>query len=287
MNNYLPFNKPNLFILGAAKSGTTSLFNYLKPHPNIFLSNIKEPSFFCEDFQVIKNPIKYFELFDNATNEIYLGEASHVYLTDPKVARILKSLFPDSKFILILRNPAERAYSLYNHMRRHRYESLNTFEKALRAEEKRKESIWFKNNNPQYFYNFLYFESGKYGSQINRYLSLFDKSQFLFIKYEEFIHNRTEGLNKIWEFLGIPEFTCSHDIHSNKGFAIRYHLLEKLIRSKFIANKVSVKLGIKRTLKSINNIPIEPLRNKTKAKLMDKYNEDLELLYNLTGIEYK
>lgn len=88
---------PNFFILGAAKSGTTSLHFYLKQHPEIFLSPEKEPTFFCEGFQVVKNPIDYFQLFDSVGDEKVIGEASHVYLSNPSTARVLAALFPKAK----------------------------------------------------------------------------------------------------------------------------------------------------------------------------------------------
>ena len=286
MTNHKVHKKPNLFILGAAKSGTTTLYNYLKSHPSIYLSAIKEPTFFCEDFQVVKNPIKYFELFDPVTNEAYVGEASHGYLSDPKVAKLLRTLFPNSKFILTLRNPAERAYSLYNHMKRYRFERLNTFEKALAIEADRMYSKKFRNNNPQYFHNFLYFESGKYGSQIQRYLSLFDKNQFLFLKYDDLIKKPDETLSKIYNFLDIPAVSLTSQIHSNKGYNVKSILLEKLIRSKLISNKISIKLKIKKTLIHLNNTSLQPMNPETKISLMMKYKEDLDLLYELTEIRF-
>ena len=117
------FNVPNLFILGAGKCGTTTIYHYLMRHPSIYMSRIKEPTHFCRLFQVVKNPIEYYQLFDGAKGESFIGEASHAYLTDPSSCRVIKALFPLAKFILILRNPADRAYSLYNHMRYHGFES--------------------------------------------------------------------------------------------------------------------------------------------------------------------
>jgi hypothetical protein len=90
-------------------------------------------------------------------------------------------LFSDAKFIDILRNPADRAHSLYHHIRRDGYEKKATFEGALAAEEERVRSRAFKRNCPQYYYNFLYFRSGLYGEQIERYLSFFARHQFHFL----------------------------------------------------------------------------------------------------------
>ena len=128
-------NKPNFFILGAGRSGSTFLWDLLRQHPNIFLTSPKEPNFFCKPYQGIKNPIDYFELFDSVSDEAIRGEASHAYLSNPTTAKVLKALFPESKFVVILRNPADRAYSLYHWMRRNGLEYINTFEAALEAED--------------------------------------------------------------------------------------------------------------------------------------------------------
>ena len=82
-------NKPNFFILGAGKSGTTSLYYHLKEHPDIFLTDVKEPTFFCEGFQVVKNPIKYFELYDSVSTENIIGQASHAYMSKPTNAQVI------------------------------------------------------------------------------------------------------------------------------------------------------------------------------------------------------
>ena len=98
---------PNLFILGAGKCGTTSLYHILRQHKDIHVSSIKEPSFFCWYFQVVKDPITYFHLFDS--NARYRLEASHVYMSNPETAPVLKALFPQAKFIVTLRNPKKRS----------------------------------------------------------------------------------------------------------------------------------------------------------------------------------
>src|SRR5205823_7828937 len=130
---------PNLFVLGAGKCGTTTLHNLLSLHPSIVMSKPKEPSFWCRSFQVVKNPMEYFSLFSvrNGATAIYRGESSHVYFSNPETAEVIAALFPDAKFIVILRDPMQRAYSLYRHMRRGNHESIPTFHEALVKEDER------------------------------------------------------------------------------------------------------------------------------------------------------
>jgi hypothetical protein len=182
--------------------------------------------------------------------------------------------------------PADRAYSLYKHMRRARFEKVSSFEKALEEEKKRLNSDDFKNNNPEAFHNFLYFNSGKYGAQIDRYLKLFDKSQFLFLTYDELVSNSEALLNKVCNFLAIEPFSFTEDEYENKGYGLKSTILADLISIPLISNRVSVKLKIKRSLRALNRTPVKPINPKTKAQLMEDYQEDQQLLHHLTGIKF-
>jgi hypothetical protein len=279
-------NKPNFFILGAGKSGTTSLYHHLKKHPDIFLTGIKEPTFFCEGFQIVKDPIKYFELYDSVSNESIIGEASHAYLSNPTTAKVLRALFPESKFIVILRNPADRAYSLYHHMRRNGFEYINTFEAALEAEEFRYASKEFKKNCPQYFYNFLYFRSGLYGMQLNNYFSIFPKQQFHIIKFEDLITNPDNIFKGIFKFLGVnPGHSCQIDMHNAGKITARFPKVQYYVNMKISRPRV-VKKFFRSILKRVNMTEIPPLRKETRELLLDRYGADLQLLRDIAGISF-
>lgn len=198
---------PNLFLLGAGKCGTTSLHQLLGSHPDIHVSNPKEPSFFCSYFQVIADPITYFSLFHSEAR--YRVDASHVYFSNPETPPILKGLFPSAKFIVILRDPKRRAYSLYQHLRRACHadgrpiEVLESFAEALFAEEERFNSPEFFQTCRHYFYNFMYVRSSLYDLQIDRYLSLFARDQFLFLTLAELRHQPQATREKLAAFLNV------------------------------------------------------------------------------------
>lgn len=278
-NTRKPINKPNFFILGAGKSGTTTLYAYLKSHPQIFMTSPKEPTFFCADFQVIKNPISYFELFDGVKDQPRIGEASHGYLSDPKSARVLHGLFPKSKFILSLRNPADRAYSLFHHMRRHGLESITTFEKALEAEEERFHSPTFRKSNPQFFYNFMYFRSGLYGSQIERFFSFFHHDRFFFTSFERVAEAPQDVTKKIFDFLGVdPSFKIVPK-QANPGYTFQSFWLQK-----FLQTSVLPGFKLKERIMEWNKTPIPPMKDTTKQDLTEQYKADQMKLFDLTGI---
>lgn len=279
-------NKPNFFILGAAKSGSSSMYEYLKKHPDIFLANPKEPTFFNEGFQVVKNPIKYFELYDSVSTEHIIGEASHAYLTNPSTAKILKALFPDSYFLVILRNPADRAYSLYHHMRRQGFEYINTFEKALEAEERRYTSKNFMVNRRENFYNYLYFRSGLYGEQLKNYFSIFPKKQFHIIKFEQFIANPQTHFKQIFQFLDVnPDIEFEFEVHNAGKMTARFPQVQYLVTTKIAKLRLIRRLLLK-ILKVVNRINIPPLQQETRALLLSKYTTDLQQLYEMTGISF-
>ena len=213
--------KPNFFILGAGKSGTTSLYVYLCEHPDIYLAPGKEPTFFCDTFQVVSNPVDYLELFKGAACQKWIGEASHAYLTCPKSAPLLRAFAPDARFVVILRNPVDRAYSLYHHMAHMGDEWIGSFEKALDAEERRARDPIFERHNPQYYYNYLYFRSGLYAEQIERYFEWFDRDRFLFLMYDELKSDGQAVLRRICSFLEIAPFVPSRLEVYNKGEAVR------------------------------------------------------------------
>jgi hypothetical protein len=203
--------RPNLFILGAGKCGTTSLYHLLERHPDIHLSTPKEPSFFCSHFQVVKNPIDYFRLFDSPRR--YRVDSSHVYFSNPETAPILRDLFPDAKFIVTLRQPKARALSLYQHMRRFRhadgdpFEPADTFYEALRLEADRFQSPDFLAACRQYFWNFMYMRSSVYDEQLRRYFDLYPRDRFLVTTLAELEQQPLQTFRAIADFL---EIDASH-----------------------------------------------------------------------------
>lgn len=198
---------PNLFILGAGKCGTTSLYFMLRNHPDVHVSAVKEPSFFCSYFQITQNPIDYFRLFDSGKR--YRVDSSHVYFSNPETAPVLHDLFPDARFLLILRSPAQRAYSLYRHMRRFihpdgaPYELIESFDEALEQEPARAADPEFHKTCRQYFWNYMYCGSSQYDIQLERYLKLFDRSRFHILSLAELHGDPAASARDIAGFLDI------------------------------------------------------------------------------------
>jgi hypothetical protein len=170
--------KPNFLVVGAAKSGTTTLFHWLKHHPDCFLPEMKECRYFSQlttDYrgqgaerfinEGIRDRDAYAALFQ-ATQAKCRGECSNDYLLHHQQAipKIKAELGDEVKIVILLRNPIERAYSNYLHHRRENWESLS-FEGALQAEDERIAKHWA--------WSYHYKKAGLYSSQVQAYLSAF------------------------------------------------------------------------------------------------------------------
>lgn len=207
--------RPNFFLLGAGRCGSTTLYHMLRQHPEVFMPAVKEPSFFCSYFQVIKDPARYLQLFDGACGRPAVGEASHVYLSNPESPEVIHGLFPEARFILIFRNPAERAHSLYGWMRRAGLEPLPTFEEALEAEERRLADPEFFRNCPHYFWNFMYASSSCYDVQWKRWLRFYPRERFFALGLKELVEDPARWMARIFRFLGVDDTFLPRDGHLN------------------------------------------------------------------------
>lgn len=231
---------PNFFVVGAAKAGTTSLWQYLKCHPQIFMPSdelYKEPCYFSTygEHMGLDN---YLNLFIQARKEqVLVGEASTAYLSDPVSADRIHAFRPDAKIIIVLRNPVSRAYSLYNWMVQDGYEYSKTFEDALALEEQRaKKEIpnWYE---PQYYWNYQYFRSGLYSEQVQRYLKKFGDN-VLILKFEELRDNPQKTYTIVCGHLGVEPIEVKNAIHNPGKRVISakvQFLLRKVNQSMFSA----------------------------------------------------
>ncbi len=216
---------PNFFIIGAPRSGTTSLSTYLRSHPNVFLSALKEPSFF--DFDLApKAKISrddYLGLFMKADPKVNLaiGEASPTYLfSECAVSEILK-FNPKAKFIAILRNPVDLIQSIHSHEVFWGEENIRDFEKAWRAEAERREgkNIPYSCREPKWL---MYSQWGKFGDQIEKLYSHATKDKIKIIIFDEFVANPKATYEGLLTFLGVPSDGRNEFPKVNEGRNIRW-----------------------------------------------------------------
>lgn len=204
---------PDFIIIGAQKSGTTSLFNYLRQHPGTALPEQKEIHFFDKQYQ--KGAEWYFNHFPDL-NKI-TGEATPYYLYHPYAAKRIANICPKAKLIVLLRNPIDRAYSHFYMEKYRNREPLPAFEDAIKAEHERLEKEKKKlaqdpfYNSPVH-QNHSYLDRGNYYLQVKQWLNCFPKENFIFLKSEDFFRHTDKVLESVFGFLGLP----SQKIHNLK-----------------------------------------------------------------------
>lgn len=182
--------KPNLFIIGAAKSGTTSLHDNLASHPDIFMSDPKEPGFFVPELQYYpKDEAWYSSLFDNAGTAVYRGESSTHYTKIPAYTGVPERIaaFVDEapRFIYVMRDPVQRALSHYWH-NIHKQEEHRSIESAVREVGS-------------------YRDFGNYRMQLEPYVATFGRDSVYTMTFEALVGRPAETVSGLLEWLGLPE----------------------------------------------------------------------------------
>ncbi len=189
--------KPNLFIVGHTRSGTTSLKSYLEQHPDVFMIHNKKGYFgFDTDYN---SEQEYLDLFSNAQNQKIIAEKCTDYLLCSTTAKRLKLFAPNSKIIIMLRNPIEQTYSLHRYLLNETLETYDDFQDALNAEQYRKQESTTKKYSPHIFYR----DQMKYNEMVKRYLDVFGKENVMIIIFDDMKNNVLEIYKKTCIFLDI------------------------------------------------------------------------------------
>ena len=224
--------EPTFFMVGAARAGTTSMYDYLRAHPQIYMPlsiEGKEPSFFCDlvppwaaDYRDLDS---YLSLFEPGRGRAMVGEGSTNYLVAPESARRIHARYPDAKILMLLRDPAARAYSLYRYICSFGMEHEPTFEKGLAAEAGRVNNAAFIKRWRLLYYAFLYYHSGLYSEQIARYFEVFPREQIHIVLFDDMKRDLLGTVQGIYRFLGVdPTFEPLLDSRnaSQFPFSVRF-----------------------------------------------------------------
>ena len=199
--------KPNFFIVGAPKCGTTALYEYLRPHPNIFMPRLKEPHYFATDlgtYPFIKTLEDYTRLFADAGEQhLSVGEASVYYLRSSTAIANIHEFNPEAKIIAMFRNPVEMVHSFHSQLLYVSEESESDFEAAWRLQDRRRQGIGLPPGSRGAFL-VQYAEIARFGTQTERLLSVFPRAQVKLILYDDFAASPQAVYDEVIEFLGVP-----------------------------------------------------------------------------------
>lgn len=286
---------PNFLIIGAAKSGTTALYELLKQHPQVYLPFDKEPLFFSRDDYFAQGADWYAErYFKEGESFRARGEATPHYLywaekVAPRIAQTFGNHPP--KFIAIFRDPVQRAYSWYWNMVREGFEKLD-FEAALEAEPRILKDRWEEFHSFGLM-TFGYVRGGLYATQLESYLSLFPRERFLFLLQEELKPaNLDATMRRVFAFLDVDTDVQVHEVTSNPAVMPRSRFVHTLLhrgsRFKEWFKKqlpFSIRHRLKQALSDSNMQSFEypPMDPQIAARLRETFADEVQRLSTLIG----
>ena len=313
---------PTFFVIGAPRSGTTSAYEHLRAHPDVFMSPVKEPDFFADRVLSRIHPAdderqrgslvedartnpdaatlveRYVSLFDGAGSEAQRGEASAIYLADPHAARHIRHYIPDARLIVILRDPAERAYSHFVHGRRIYAEHGRT--SAVGAEGQTVDEEFLRAVNAAQAHGMpdaatsdpeVWVRTGYYFAHLTRWFSLFPRDQLLIRRFEDLAQDANEVMRSIFAFLDVDSsfvlptteaFNVSVVPRSRRVFTFftTKNPVMRYARSVAPARLRAVAMRTRNRYLGSNKPPLDA---ELREKLVDIYQSDIKSLQDLLG----
>lgn len=272
----------NFFIVGAAKSGTSSLVNYFSQHPSIFFPSIKEPYYYVDGFG-INSQAEYDRLYKKSCNYKIMGDASTGYLFEPGCAEKIKSDSPEAKILISLRNPIDMAFSLWRYMSMVGNEA-DSFECAIKQTDHRKTKDFIE-NAAAWPKNYLYMDRGKYFGQVNRYINVFGTDNVKVIIFEDWIKNIDHICIDLFNFLGVKsDVEIHHSIKKNQGGIAKFKFLHQLLQNEYPVLKKMIPVEFRdRARKFVRDInrkdsSEEIIQPETRNELRQIFKEDVNRL---------
>jgi hypothetical protein len=265
-------DKPDFIVVGAMKSGTTSLGFHLRNHRKVCFPR-DELHFFDNEEHFSKGVAWYLKQFgrDFDDETFVMGEKTPTYSYHSDAPRRIHGLFPDVKLVWVFRNPVDRAYSNYLHALCNGGDNLG-FEEAIDSESERiRDNIFFG-----------YVERGRYYKQLERYLEYFSRDQMYFVLFEEFVSDAPKELSGLFEFIGLTDEGFEYvDETKNKTVIPRWP------NSVWFARRHFGRGSIWRFVKRVNVWNKEPgypeLSRRVRERLMETYRDDNQRLEESIG----
>jgi hypothetical protein len=289
---------PNFLIIGFEKAGTTSVYHYLKQHPEVFVSPTKETNFFihegqnpevlpylAEDLPVVRSLADYRALFEDGPEHKAIGEASPLYLTDARAARSIRRHVPEAKLIALLRDPVERAYSAY-WMRVRDGRETRSFEQAVEEElgGQLDDSLEIERRH--------YVRWGRYARYLEVYLGSFDRSQLAIHLFDD-LKTDPEGLMRdLFRFLDVDDrFRPDTSIRYNASGVPDRSFLQPLFGKSRVTTTLKRALPgpLRRRAVSIQEawrsraLAKPPMPQRLRRKLVAGYRSDILELQGMIG----
>ena len=283
-------SKVNLFVIGAPKCGTTALCEYLTSHPDIQFSSPKEAKYFHTDFnkshRYVHSEKQYHSCFGSwPCDSKVIAEGTVWYLYSRVAVKNIIQYNPDAKFVVMLRNPIDLAYSLHSQLLYGGDESEKDFDAAWKLQDARSNKQHIPRNcrDPK---SLQYGEIAKLGKQVNNLLNLVDRKNIKFIIFDDFIKNPDVEYLNVLSFIGLHDDGRKDFPKINENKKIQSGLLTWLLyESKNIKNKLGLRksFGIWKFLSHLISVKSErsPLKNDMRNEMKEYFKDDVMLLSSL------
>jgi hypothetical protein len=223
--------RPDFFIVGAFKSGSTALYEGLRRHPQIFMPFHKEPLYFGDDLTRRYGRMTeadYLRLFRHARPGQRVGEASTWYLYSTSAAREIKQFSPDARIVVVLRNPIDVMYAQHNQLIFNVIEDIPDFGEALAAEPERRAGRRLP-PGPINVENLFYRHSVKFAEQLERYFAVFGRDSVHVMLFDDLRRDGALVVRGTLEFLGVDPSLAKAPPTANENRRVRSPLVQRLI----------------------------------------------------------
>ncbi|MEX1013695.1 MAG: sulfotransferase [Candidatus Paceibacterota bacterium] len=279
--NKLNIKKPNFFIVGAPRTGTTSLSIYLRDHPDIFFSIPKEPHYFSHDlgnFRKITKEEDYLNIFQGAENYKAVGEGSTWYLFSEDAIQRILAFNPEAKFIVMVRNPIDIFHSRFYLSRYFFDETAKSPEKAwrLRDDRKKGKNVPLICSSPKLLYHG---EVSKLGKQLEHLYHFVEKDKVKVIVFDDFIKDTQKVYKEVLNFLNLKYDGRTNFPVYNSRYTFKYRLVSLLA----IFLHKYINFSDKLFKWNIKKVKKEPLNEDLENELKDYFKEDVKKLSSLLG----
>lgn len=292
--------RPIFFVVGAQKAGTTTIYALMRQHVDLFLPDLKESHFFSlpspehhykdtaadrMNKTAIRSQQSYAALFEDSGTRV-CGEVCPTYLYPDFVAERISNSIPNAKIIIMLRNPIDRTFSAYRHMKSRGAETALSFDEALALEPEHIKAGWQGMAH--------YTNASLYYSQVKRYYEHFPASNIHIVKFEEFVKDPIAETNRALEFLGVSPLPEAATIRqTNKTHVVESTFLKNALANKRYGIQTLRKLvpgryrgQIKEWLLGKLATKPEQISPSTRNRLRNFFNRDIEKLEELTNFSF-
>ena len=293
--------KPDFFIVGAGKSGTTAMYIYLKQHPEIFMPEVKEPRYFGDDlwdrfphFKLFYRPTEqeYLSYFADAKNEKRIGEATPNYLTSQTAAREIKEFNPSAQIIIMLRNPIDVLYAAHSQTLYDGTENICDFRIAIETGQEERRRLAGKSNR-SFVDKYYYRELVKFTEQVKRYLDVFGRDNVHIIIFDDFKADTAGVYKDTLRFLDVddsfePEFKVINPNKVVRSKALRDFLRDPPLVVRKIGKRLVPKPLRQQIMKgfwrlNIKYVPRPPMDPELRRQLQEEFKTEVEKLSELLG----